>query len=83
MRELKRKTNVGLVLISHDLNAMESIADRVIVMYLGTHRRDGPPRSSAIRQHDYTRLLLAARLVADPQQARAQRLASASQREVI
>ncbi len=75
MRELKRKTGVGFVIISHDLNAMESIADRVAVMHRGRIVELGRD-VFANPQHDYTKLLLAARLPADPRQARA-RLAAA------
>ncbi|MGJ7505908.1 ABC transporter ATP-binding protein [Variovorax sp. GT1P44] len=82
MRELKRKTNVGFVIISHDLNAMESIADRVVVMHRGRIVEMGRDVFSNPR-HEYTRLLLRARLPADPLQARAQLLASASQREAL
>ncbi len=75
MRELKRRTGVGFVIISHDLNAMESIADRVAVMHRGRIVEIGRDVFSDPR-HDYTKLLLAARLPADPRQARA-RLAAA------
>jgi ABC-type oligopeptide transport system ATPase subunit len=71
MRGLKRSTNVGFVIISHDLNAMESIADRVVVMHQGRIVETGRDVFSN-PQHDYTRLLLSARLPADPRVARAQ-----------
>jgi len=73
---LKTSRNLGLVLISHDLNVVDAISDRVIVMYLGkvieagsTKQVLGNPSS------DYTRSLLAAKLVADPHIARQRRLA--------
>jgi len=78
MQELKRTTNVGFVVISHDLNAMQSIADRTAVMYrgriveMGTDVYDRPV-------HDYTRLLLDARLSVDPRQGRVRALAMAQQ----
>ena len=34
--------NLGLVLISHDLNVVDAIADRVVVMYLGKIVETGP-----------------------------------------
>jgi ABC-type glutathione transport system ATPase component len=71
MRELKRRTNVGFVIISHDLNAMQSIADRVAVMHRGRIVEIGPDVFDAPKD-DYTRMLLRARLPADPRQARAQ-----------
>ena len=71
MGELKQKTQVGFVVISHDLHAMEAIADRVAVMHEGRIVEIG--RDVFVRpQHDYTKLLLDARLPADPRQARAQ-----------
>jgi oligopeptide/dipeptide ABC transporter ATP-binding protein len=74
MRDLRRKTNVGYVVISHDLGAMQSIADRTAVMYrgriveLGTDIYDRPA-------HPYTRLLLDARLATDPRQGRIRAMA--------
>jgi ABC-type oligopeptide transport system ATPase subunit len=70
MRDLSRRRNVGFVLISHDLNAVQSIASRTAVMQhgriveIGTDIFDAP-------SHPYTRLLLEARLSADPREARA------------
>jgi ABC-type oligopeptide transport system ATPase subunit len=78
MRELQQRTRVGLVVISHDLHAMESIADRVAVMHQGRIVEIGSD-VFANPQHDYTKLLLSARLPADPRQARA-RLAAAMAR---
>jgi ABC-type oligopeptide transport system ATPase subunit len=61
MRELKLKTRVGFVLISHDLNAVEAIADRVAVMYRGRIVETG--RNVIARPlHPYTRALVDARV---------------------
>lgn len=69
MRELKLKTHVGFVLISHDLNAVEAIADRVAVMYRGRIVETG--RSVIARPlHPYTRALVDARLIPNPRVAR-------------
>ena len=74
--ELKTSRNLGLVLISHDLNVVDAISDRVIVMYLGKVVEAGPTRQVLGNPaSDYTRSLLAAKLVADPHLARARRLA--------
>jgi ABC-type glutathione transport system ATPase component len=71
---LKASRNLGLVLISHDLNVVDAIADRVIVMYLGRIVEAGPTRQVLGNpSNDYTRSLLAAKLVADPHVARARR----------
>jgi ABC-type oligopeptide transport system ATPase subunit len=73
---LKASRNLGLVLISHDLNVVDAIADRVIVMYLGKVVEAGPTRQVLGNPaNDYTRSLLAAKLVADPHIARQRRLA--------
>jgi ABC-type oligopeptide transport system ATPase subunit len=73
---LKRSRNLGLVLISHDLNVVDAISDRVIVMYLGKVVEAGPTREVLGNPaSDYTRSLLAAKLVADPHIARARRQA--------
>ena len=73
---LKTSRNLGLVLISHDLNVVDAIADRVIVMYLGKVVEVGPTRQVLGNPaSDYTRSLLAAKLVADPRLARERRLA--------
>jgi len=73
---LKTSRNLGLVLISHDLNVVDAISDRVIVMYLGKIVEAGPTRQVLGNPaSDYTRSLLAAKLVADPHLARERRLA--------
>ncbi|MBV9430580.1 MAG: ABC transporter ATP-binding protein [Hyphomicrobiales bacterium] len=70
MRELRLRTKVGFLLISHDLNAVQSIADRVVVMYLGRIVEVG---KDVLKHplHPYTRALLDARLIPDPKIARA------------
>lgn len=70
MRELRRRKEVGLVLISHDLNAVQSIAERVAVMQRGRIVEIGKDIFGA-PTHPYTRLLLQARLSADPREVRA------------
>lgn len=70
MRELRRRKKVGFVLISHDLNAVQSIAERVAVMQHGRIVEIGQDIFNA-PTHPYTRLLLEARLSADPREVRA------------
>jgi ABC-type oligopeptide transport system ATPase subunit len=76
---LKAGRKLGLVLISHDLNVVDAISDRVIVMYLGKVVEAGPT-SQVLGQpaSAYTRSLLAAKLVADPHIARQRKLQGAS-----
>lgn len=70
MADLQRRTGVGFVVISHDLGAVEAIADRVAVMYRGRIVEIGRQVLTRPR-HPYTRALLDARLSMDPRAARA------------
>lgn len=78
MQDLKRQTNVGFVVISHDLGAMQSIADRTAVMYRGRIVELGADVYER-PAHPYTRLLLDARLTSDPRQGRIRAMAMAPQ----
>jgi ABC-type oligopeptide transport system ATPase subunit len=69
MRALSARKRVGFVLISHDLNAVQSIAHRVAVMQHGRIVEIGRDIFAA-PAHPYTRLLLEARLSADPREVR-------------
>jgi peptide/nickel transport system ATP-binding protein len=67
LRALKRELNLTYVFISHDLNVVRYISDRVLVMYLGRVVELGPV--DAIfndPQHPYTQALLASRPSMDP-----------------
>jgi peptide/nickel transport system ATP-binding protein len=67
LRYLKTHFNLTYLFISHDLNVVHYIADRVMVMYLGQVVEIGP--SDAIFEtpkHPYTRALLESRLAVDP-----------------
>ena len=70
MRELSGRKRVGFVLISHDLNAVQSIAKRIAVMQHGRIVEIGRDIFDA-PAHPYTRLLLEARLSANPREVRA------------
>ena len=66
------KTELGLtyVFISHDLNVVQYLSDRVLVMYLGKIVELGPVEAIySDPQHPYTRALLSARPSMDPAQA--------------
>jgi peptide/nickel transport system ATP-binding protein len=55
------------VFISHDLNVVQYISDRVLVMYLGQVVEIGPVEEIYERpKHPYTRALLASRLSMNP-----------------
>jgi peptide/nickel transport system ATP-binding protein len=67
LRYLKRHFNLTYVFISHDLNVVQYISDRVLVMYLGQVVEIGPVEDIYDRpKHPYTRALLASRLSMDP-----------------
>jgi peptide/nickel transport system ATP-binding protein len=69
LRHLKRTFNLTYVFISHDLDVVQYIADRVLVMYLGQIIEIGPSET-IYRQpaHPYTRALLESRLDSDPRE---------------
>ena len=67
LRALKRQFNLTYVFISHDLNVVQYLSDRVLVMYLGRVVELGP--IDAIFEHalhPYTRALLASVLTPEP-----------------
>jgi oligopeptide transport system ATP-binding protein len=58
--ELRKQTQMALILITHDLAAVAEIADRIIVMYAGEAVETGAVNDIFYRpQHPYTRGLLA------------------------
>jgi peptide/nickel transport system ATP-binding protein len=67
LRALKRQFNLTYVFISHDLNIVQYISDRVLVMYFGRIVEIGPIEAIFERPlHPYTRALLASRPTMDP-----------------
>jgi peptide/nickel transport system ATP-binding protein len=67
LRQLKRHFNLTYVFISHDLNVVQYISDRVLVMYLGQIVEIGPVEEIYRGpRHPYTRALLDSRLTMDP-----------------
>lgn len=61
LRELRRRTGVSMLFISHDLGVVRSLADRVGVLFHGELVEVGPTEAIYTRpQHPYTRRLLAA-----------------------
>ena len=70
MAGLKQSKQVGFVIISHDLAAVQSMADRIAVMYRGRIVEIGA-EVLARPLHPYTRALVDAKLIANPRIARA------------
>ena len=67
LRDLKRDFDLTYIFISHDLNVVEYVADRVLVMYLGQVVETGPVEAIYTRpRHPYTRALLASKPAMDP-----------------
>ncbi len=72
MLDLQQELDLAFLFISHDMAVVERVSHRVAVMYLGEIVEIGP-RSSVFEnpQHDYTRKLMAAVPVPDPDRRRA------------
>ncbi len=69
--DLKERFGLTYVFISHDLNVVQYISDRVLVMYLGEVAEIGPVDAIYERPgHPYTRALLASRPSMDPAKRR-------------
>ena len=61
LQDLKAALGLGLVFISHDINTVRYVSDRIAVMYLGRILETGPTEEIFARpQQDYTRTLLGA-----------------------
>jgi peptide/nickel transport system ATP-binding protein len=68
LSDLKRELGLTYVFISHDLNVVRYMSDRVMVMYLGEVAEIGPVEQIyAEPAHPYSRALLAAMPSMDPE----------------
>ncbi len=64
--ELKERLNLTLLFISHDLDVVEYLCDRVVVLYLGRVVEVAPTEALYTRpRHPYTQALLAAAPIPD------------------
>ena len=67
--DLKERLGLTMLFISHDLDVVEFLCDRVIVLYLGKIMEVAPTQALyAQPRHPYTQALLAASPVPDPAQ---------------
>ncbi|MEU6845733.1 oligopeptide/dipeptide ABC transporter ATP-binding protein [Streptomyces sp. NPDC046716] len=67
LADLQRDRGFGCLFITHDLAAVEYLADRIAVMYLGRIVEQAPTRELfADPKHPYTQALLSAAPVPDP-----------------
>jgi peptide/nickel transport system ATP-binding protein len=67
LRALKRQLNLTYLFISHDLNVVRYLSDRVLVTYLGRVVELGPVEAIYARPaHPYTRALLASQPSMNP-----------------
>lgn len=65
--ELKERLNLTLLFISHDLDVVEYLCDRVVVLYLGRVVEVASTEALYARpRHPYTQALLAAAPIPDP-----------------
>jgi peptide/nickel transport system ATP-binding protein len=72
LAELRRRHDLALLFISHDLAVVARLADRIAVMQAGKVVEEGPSHQLlASPRHPYTKNLLAAVLPPDPALARA------------
>ena len=77
LQDLRRHLGLALLFISHDLEIVELICERVTVLYLGRVMETGPTHEvMGSPRHPYSRALLAAVPKADPDAPRVKRLVS-------
>jgi oligopeptide/dipeptide ABC transporter ATP-binding protein len=70
LHDLQVRLGLTYVFISHDLNVVRYLADRVAVMYFGRIVETGPVEAIYRRpRHPYTRVLLSAVALPDPEHA--------------
>jgi len=60
LKSLRRSRNLSIIFISHDIDLVADLADRIIVMYGGLVMESGPaPLITGEPRHPYTKALLA------------------------
>ncbi|WP_111719527.1 ATP-binding cassette domain-containing protein [Homoserinimonas sp. OAct 916] len=72
LAELQEDYKMAYLFVSHDMHTVESVSDRIAVMYLGEIVETAPTSQLfASPDHPYTQTLLSARLSADPRERHA------------
>jgi peptide/nickel transport system ATP-binding protein len=75
LQDLRRRFELAMLFISHDLEVVELMCDRIAVLYLGRIVEIGRADDVSVRpRHPYTRALLAASPKADPEAPKIRRL---------
>jgi peptide/nickel transport system ATP-binding protein len=75
LSDLRERFNLTMLFISHDLDVVEYLCDRIVVLYLGKVMEMAPAQALyRSPQHPYTQALLAASPRPDPEARRERRL---------
>ena len=73
LADLQQSFSLGILIVSHNLNVIGRVTDRVAIMYLGKIVEEGPTRAVfRAPRHPYTHALLSANPVIDPEHKRAE-----------
>ena len=71
LADLQKSFSLGILIVSHNLNVIGRVTDRVAIMYLGKIVEEGPTRAVfRAPKHPYTHALLSANPVIDPEHKR-------------
>lgn len=67
LRHLQEDLNIAILVITHNLNVVRHVADRMVIMYMGEIIEEGDTETIfAAPQQQYTRTLLEANIHAEP-----------------
>lgn len=71
LADLQKRFSLGILMVSHNLNVIGRVTDRVAIMYLGKVVEEGTTRTIfRAPRHPYTKALLSANPVIDPEHKR-------------